>query len=617
MKKIVCIVLCAFMLLGLAACSAPAAEPSAPDQPVQPTGAAAPAGLYNPGVYEAAAKGNNGDVRVEVTVDLNSITDVKIAEHGETAGISDKAISDIPAAIVAGQTLNVDAVSGATNTSKAILAAVEDCLTQAGADIAALKAASSAAAPVSYESELTADVIVIGGGGAGLASAVSATQNGASVIVIEKMGAVGGNTIVCGGIYNCPDPGLQEPEGIEDSPEFYAQQTWEGGDKIANKDLVDVLCFNAYDGLQWLKSMGMQFSDKISQGAGALYPRTHGSLDSMGTGYIKTYMKVLGDQGDKVQVLTSTKGESLITDSTGRVIGVNATNPDGSPLTLHANKGVVIATGGFSANVEMRQQYNTSGKWPELGSNVMTTNTPGITGDGIIMAEAAGASLVDMEQIQLLYLGNPKTGGMTRYTPRGLSGTDQIIFINKEGKRFVREDGRRDVICSALLSQTDGLMYIVESGDGDFIPIDQLKTGDGIPAREAEANGELIIAETLEELAEKIGCDPATLKATIDSFNADVDAKSDEFGRTLYSTKLTKGPYVACPRVACVHHTMGGIQIDTLCRVLDKDGQAIPGLYAAGEVTGGVHGGNRLGGNAVVDTVVFGKLSGESAAAGK
>lgn len=238
----------------------------------------------------------------------------------------------------------------------------------------------------------------------------------------------------------------------------------------------------------------------------------------MGTGYIKTFSAQVEADPNSC-ILTDTKGEALIQDETGRVVGVEATNPDGSPLILHANKGVVIATGGFSANVEMREKYNTSGKWPVLGEDVMTTNAAGITGDGIVMASAIGADLVDMEQIQLLYLGNPFNGGMTRYTPRDLSGTDQIIFVNKEGERFVQEDGRRDVICCALIEQTDGLMYILESGDGDAVDPDELMTGDGYPARQAEAEGYLLIADTLEEMAEKIGCDYATLQATVDAFN--------------------------------------------------------------------------------------------------
>ena len=602
--------------------------------------------------FEGVGQGMGGDIKVSVTVEDGKITAIDVLSHGETAGISDPAFAQIPDAIIANQSLAVDAVAGATMTSNGLLAAVEAAAAAAGLDVEALKAAAVETEEKTYDSELTADVVVVGAGGAGLAAATAAKQNGASVIVIEKMGTVGGNSIICGGIYNSPDEALQsavemtdsvkslvedaiaaEPVsdehaeliaavkadyeawqangsvGLFDSANWYALQTWNGGDQVGRLSLVKVLANNSYAGLEWLKSLGMQFSDTIGQGAGSLYQRTHSSLDSMGTGYIKAFMNVVGEDS----VLTNTKGESLIQDETGRVVGVKATNPDGTELVLHANKGVVIATGGFSANVEMRQKYNTSGKWPVLGENVMTTNAAGITGDGIVMASEIGAGLVDMEQIQLLYLGNPVNGGMTRYTPRDLSGTDQIIFVNKEGERFVQEDGRRDVICCALIEQTDGLMYILESGDGNAVDPDELMTGDGVPARQAEEEGYLLIADTLEEMAEKIGCSYETLQATVDAFNAAVDAGEDEFGRKLYSTKLTKGPWIACPRVACVHHTMGGITINENTQVLDVDGNVIEGLYAAGEVTGGLHGANRLGGNAIVDFVVFGKLAGENA----
>ena len=603
--------------------------------------------------FEGVGKGMGGDVKLAVTVEDGKITAIEVVSHNESAGISDPAFAQIPQAIIDNQSLAVDAVAGATLTSNGILAAVEAAAAAAGLDVEALKAAPVAKAEATYESEMTADVVVIGAGGAGLAAATAAKQNGASVIVIEKMGTVGGNSIICGGIYNTPDADLQQnvemsdsvkslvenalnetpvndahaeliaavkadyeawqaagAKGLFDSANWYALQTWNGGDKVGRLPLVKVLANNSLAGLKWLESLGMEFSDKIGQGAGSLYQRTHSSLDSMGTGYIKAFMNAVGEDS----VLVNTKGEALIQDETGRVVGVKATNPDGSELILHANKGVIITTGGFSANVEMRQKYNTSGKWPVLGENVMTTNAAGITGDGIAMASAIGANLVDMEQIQLLYLGNPFNGGMTYYTPRDLSGTDQIIFVNKEGKRFVQEDGRRDVICCALIDQTDGIMYILESGDGNAVDPDQLMTGDGHPARQAEAEGYLLIADTLEEMAAKIGCPAEDLQATIDAFNAAVDAGTDEFGRKLYSTKLTKGPWIACARVACVHHTMGGIEINENTEVVDVNGNVIPGLYAAGEVTGGLHGANRLGGNAIVDFVVFGKLAGETAA---
>ena len=247
----------------------------------------------------------------------------------------------------------------------------------------------------------------------------------------------------------------------------------------------------------------------------------------------------------------------------GKITGVVCTDRNGNEFTVTANKGVVLSTGGFAANSKMVQEYNTSGKWDDL-SKLMTTNrTSSSQGDGIVMAKEAGASLTDMEQIQLLYLGNTKDGQLTKYPPRDVNGTDQLIFINKNGERFVREDGRRDEICLGVLSQPDAIFYMLESGDGKgYVDIKdpEWRSADGFTFEYLEKNGYIIVADTLDEMAEKLGCDKATLQATVDTFNNCVDGKeTDEFGRTLYSVKLENGPWVATPRQACVHHTMGGL----------------------------------------------------------
>jgi urocanate reductase len=333
----------------------------------------------------------------------------------------------------------------------------------------------------------------------------------------------------------------------------------------------------------------------------------------MGTGFISTYVDVIA-KDDKIDMVTSTTANELMVDDSGAVVGVKATDTKGNHYTYTATKGVILATGGFAANSKMIAQYNTSDKWAATDlSKVKTTNRFSCSqGDGINMALAAGASLTQMDQIQLLYLGNTKDGSLTKYPPRCVNGTDQEIFINKNGERFVQEDGRRDVICLGVLAQPDSMFYFLESADGNYTDVNTAMSADGFPLRSLEEQGYVYIADTLEEMAQKLGMDYATLQATVDKFNASVDSGSDEFGRTLFSVKLENGPWVATPRTACLHHTMGGVTIDTSCRVQNADGAAIKGLYAAGEVTGGIHGANRLGGNAVVDTVVFGKLAGET-----
>jgi urocanate reductase len=523
-------------------------------------------------------------------------------------------------------------------------------------------AAAESLAP--EEKEMTADVVILGGGGAGLAAAISAVESGVdSVIIVEKCGAVGGDTLVCGAIYNTPDKELQSKEtmtdakratiesaiaaesisdehkalqeevakefeeykkedrhDIFDSEAWYALQTFDGGDRVGILDLIKTLTYNAKAGYDWIVDLGMQFDDHISQGAGSLWQRTHTSVMPMGTGFITTYVDQIDKLGDKVKILTSTTAKSLIKNDDGRIVGATAEDTDGNTYKFTANKGVILATGGFAANGKMAQEYNTSGKWNDL-SNVKTTNRYHCSlGDGIVMAKEVGADLSQMEQIQLLYLGNLKDGQISKFPPRCVNGTDELIFINKEGKRFVQEDGRRDQICLASLEQTDGMFYFLESGDGNAPDLKNGKSGDGFNLSFLEEQEYIYTADTLEELVEKLNASGADmkvedLKATIEKYNECVENdKDEEFGRTLFSIKLENGPWIATPRQACLHHTMGGVRIDTECHVLDKDGNIIPGLVAAGEVTGGIHGANRLGGNAVVDTVVFGKLAGETVA---
>lgn len=672
MKKALCLLMCFLLVFSLIGCSSDTVQEennSAETTAEESTEPAAEAGKMTAGTYTASAQGMNDAVEVSVEVSEDAILSVTVVSDSETPGIGgalknadgeiltvggEAPTTLIPNEIVENQSLSVDMVSGATITSGAIISAVSNCLTQAGADVNEWKTEVPAAAA---QEDQSADVVVVGGGGAGLAAAISASQGGASVIVVEKNGEIGGDTLVCGAIYNAPDEELQaqvtmsdsvkatieaalaeEPVSDEhaalqaevqaqwdeynasgrtdlfDTPEWYALQTWINGDKVANLDLVKVLCYDSYEGLNWIESLGMEFMDGISQGAGSLWQRTHTSTMSMGTGFISTYAEYIQND-DNITILTNSTATELVLGDDGSVVGVICTDKAGNEFTVSASMGVILATGGFSANSQMVQEYNTSGKWDDL-TGVKTTNRFSCSqGDGITMALAAGASLTDMDQIQLLYLGNVKDGQLTKYPPRDVNGTDQVIFINTEGQRFVREDGRRDEICLAVIAQPDSMFYILESGDGaGYVDITDpnWRSADGFTFDYLEENGYIVTADTLEELAEKLDMDPETLQATVDAFNTSVETGEDEFGRTLYSTTLENGPWVATARQACVHHTMGGVTIDTEGRVLDESGNAISGLYAAGEITGGIHGSNRLGGNAVVDTVVFGKLAGET-----
>ena len=625
------------------------------------------------GTYTASAQAMNDLLEVTVTIADGKIADVVVAPNSETPGIGgqllDKtgAVADsigkapvdrLPEEIVANNSTAVDMVTGATITSAVLISLVEDCIKQAGGNPADFRT------PIDYPAytDADADVVVVGGGGAGLVAAIAAAQQGKKVVILEKNGECGGDTLVCGAIYNCPDADMQSKvemtdavkstiekalEATSDDPdtqkaleamqapvreqwdeykaagrtdlfdtkEWYALQTWINGDMVADPELVKVLTYNAFEGLEWLEDLGMEFYGEISQGAGSLWQRTHTSKMAMGTGMISTYATALVDLADKITLCNEATATDLVVED-GRVVGVVAVdNHNGTPFTVSCADGAVISTGGFSANAKMVQDNNDTGKWPDL-SNTSTTNRFSCSqGDGITMASAAGCSLTDMDQIQLLYLGNVVNGQITKYPPRNANGTDQLIFINKNGERFVQEDGRRDKICLGVLDQPEQYFYLLESGDGSLyadIHDPAWRSADGFTFDYLSDNGYIVWDETLDGLAAKLDMDPATLQATVDAFNEAVETGSDEFGRTLFSCKLENGPWVATPRQVCIHHTMGGLTIDTAGHVMAADGGKIDGLYAAGEVTGGIHGGNRLGGNAVVDTVVFGKLAADS-----
>lgn len=600
---------------------------------------------YTEGTYTAQAQGNNGPVTVSVTFSADAITEVAVTEHAETPGLSDRPIEEIPAAIVAHQSLGVDTISGATNTSNAILTAVADCVAQAGGDAEALKAVEVEAAPVE-DIEATYDVVVVGGGGAGLTAAITAAQQGAEVILIEKAGSLGGNTLIAGQGFNASDPERQantemsealikelksylelDPadfgafaEVLEtvktqineylasgsttlfDSPELHMLHTYMGGKRTGldgtviepDLELTRTFATNALGALEWAESIGAEWNDTTSTILGAMWPRSHG----LSNGNIIT---ILTDAAtaEGVEILTDTRGNELIVTD-GRITGVKATTSAGANVTLHANSGVVLATGGFSANAPMVAEYNNY--WPGLSDTMPSTNAPTITGDGIIMAQEVGADLTGMGFAQLMPSSHPVDGSLFS----GIWGSAETqVFVNKEGKRYVNEYAERDVLSKAALEQTDGIFYIICDN----------KIAKDADVEGMEAAGNVVVADTLEELAEKLEIPVDTFVAEIERYNSFVDAqKDDDFGKPLFGEKIDEAPFVATPRSPALHHTMGGVKIDTDTHVLSTEGTPIPGLYAAGEVTGGLHAGNRLGGNAMTDFLVFGRIAGENAA---
>lgn len=446
----------------------------------------------------------------------------------------------------------------------------------------------------------SADVIVIGSGNAGLSAAATAAGLGANVILIEKGKNIGGNSIISGGVYNAVDPERQDKQGIFDSKELHFGQTLRGGDFKGDPELVWILVDKALEGLQWLEKHGMKFQDNVFTLVGGMWPRSHQPIDPAGTGYIKTLKRLC--LASRVKFFKGCKSKNLILKN-GRIVGVRCLDLQEKEVIFQAEKGVIISTGGFSANVEMRSRYN-----PLLDHRIPTTNYPGATGDGILMAIGVEALTTGMKHIQLNAYCEPKTGRLQTI----LTGAvEHLIYINKEGNRFVDEGERRDIVANAFLKQKEATAYLINDSQDEFVQ--KGLTHFGKSPEELIKRGHVIKGDSLQELAYRIEVPIENLIHSVSQYNKSVELGYDaEFGRTILKYKIEKPPFYACPRVPAVHYTMGGLRINTKAQVLDEKGKPIRGLYAAGEVTGGIHGTNRLGGNAITETIVFGRMAGEN-----
>ena len=582
MRKLICLLLAFTMILFSASALAEAAEAPAEN-------------LFTPGTYTAEEQGIFAPVKVQITVSENLITGVKIDATGETPELGGLAAGKLAASIMKAQTPNVDALSGATVTSNAIIKAATAALEEAGADISVLDANRRDGGDSGPKEEKTVDteIVVIGAGGAGMTAAIMLHQAGKSFVLLEKMPYAGGNTTKATGGMNAAETHYQKEQGIEDSTALFAADTMKGGHALNDPSLVAMMANKSAEAIDWLDTIGASLP-KISYSGGASVNRIHAPEDGSGVGgfLVDRFSAKLEELG--VEILYNTAATELLTDSEGKICGVKA---DGEDCSYTFNcKAVILATGGFGANEEMYTQYR-----PDLKGTV-TTNAPGATGDGILMAQALGADLVDIEQIQLHPTVEQTTSILITESVRG----DGAILVNSQGVRFTNELLTRDAVSAAELAQEGQFAWII---------FDQ-NLRDHLKATEKYVkSGITVQADTIEGLAELLEIDPATLAKTLEDWNGYVKNQRDpDFGRTTgMDADLTTPPYYAIKIAPGIHHTMGGVKINTAAQVINTEGQPIPGLFAAGEVTGGVHGGNRLGGNAVADIVIFGRIAAESA----
>ena len=592
------------------------------------------------GDFTGTAKGFGGDVSVTLTLTDGAITGCTAEGKDETQGVGSEAIAKMPGEIAESGSIAVDGVSGATVTSTAIKEAAAAALTAAGLNPDDYKTAVEKTGSAE-DSTVEADVVVVGAGGAGMTAAITAAGEGKSVVILESQSMVGGNSVRATGGMNAGKTVYQDenefgesagvektlktaaekyadnetitalaktvseqwaayqanPTGYFDSVELMELDTMIGGKGINDPELVETLCANSADAIDWLDEHGITLHN-VSSFGGASVKRIHRPVNDEGKVVsVGSYMIPLLEENCKkagVQILLNTTANEILTDANGAAVGIKATGSTGETVTVNA-KAVVLTTGGFGANLDMVTEYK-----PEL-KGFMTTNAAGIQGQGIEMAEAIGAATVDMDQIQIHPTVEANTAALIT---EGLRG-DGAVLINAEGKRFIDEVGTRDVVSAAEIAQTGSYSWLV---------VDQAMVDASSVIQGYIKKGYTVTGETYEELGKAMGVDAAAFAETMDKWNGYVEAKNDpDFGRTSFANPLNTAPYYAVKVTAGVHHTMGGLKINANTEVLNEKGEVIPGLFAAGEVTGGVHGANRLGGNAVADFTVFGRIAGAAA----
>ena len=557
-----------------------------------------------PVTAEGTGVGKHGDITVAVTFDAGKIQDIKIVKNAENPILAKKVFTDLKDQVVALSSTDVDLISGATFSAKGFIDAVNDAAKKAGVTLA--KADKKALKKAARELPKTSnyDVVVIGAGGAGFSAAITARNAGANVVLLEKMPAVGGNSLISGAEMNVAKNWVQPKLGInDDSPELHAQDTFKGGDGKGDMKVINVMTHEALDAAKWCRDyLGVRFEDdNLFFFGGHSRKRALIPVGHTGTEFIAKFQAKADELG--IPVITNMKAEELIKNKDGRVVGVKATM-DGSEYTFNAKGGVVLATGGFGANPEMVKKYN-----PKIDERFKTTDAPGSTGEALYMAERAGAELVNMGYIQTYPICDPLSGAIELIADARFDGA---IMLNQEGKRFVEELQRRDVLSEAILNQTGQYCWVLWNDN-----IGKISNTVKAHANEYEAFTKQGIMTTCDDLK----CIADFTKIPFDQLQKTVKRVSDmagkgndkDFNHRAGLMDMQQGKYYVIKAVPSTHHTMGGVKIDPKTQVYNTKGQVVPGLFAAGEITGGVHGGNRLGGNAQADIVTFGRIAGQQA----
>ena len=543
---------------------------------------------YKAGVYQEKVEAEALKLKISVTLDTDRITDISLVKDDTLDVDFTTTFEQLRSRILVANSPHVDAITGATTQSEALKKAVSRALTTSSKEHV-IEEGGNPQAPQNY------DVVIVGSGGAGLAAAIQAHDEGAHVVIIEKMPTIGGNTIKASVGMNAAETRFQKIKGIEDSKELFYEETLKGGKFKNNPELLREFVELAPEAIEWLAAKEIELND-ITITGGMSIDRTHRPEDRSAVGGFLISGLVKNVNKRDIEVLLETSVAEILYEN-GAVTGVKVVDEYNDSRILNA-KSVIVATGGFSANREMVVKYR-----PELDGFV-TTNHKGATGSGIAMLQKIGADTVDMGEIQI----HPTVEQTTSYLISESIRGGGAILVSQAGKRFYNEMETRDKVSAEIIALPEKSAWVI---------FDEQVRANNKAADEYIAKGFVLSAPTPEELAVKLNMNPVALTETLERYNLFVVEKKDEdFGRTTaLRHPLNKGPFFAIRIAPGVHHTMGGVVINTDTAVLDPQKQPITGAWAAGEVAGGIHGANRIGGNAVADIIIFGILAGRNAAA--
>lgn len=544
--------------------------------------------LMQDGRWEGTGEGRNGMIMVNSTVENNRIVEIRIVSQSESP-FAQESINTVIRNALSKQdilTIEADGVSGATLTSTGTIDAINMSIRNSRGE--------EVGSPEIYHDAIC-DVAVIGAGGAGLCASIEASSKGMDVIILEKMGIVGGNTNYSTGGINAAETSFQQALGIVDSKDLFYNDTWIGGHELGEPELIRSLVENAPQTMEWLSGLGADMSDVGILG-GSSVRRTHRPQfgAAIGPHLIKTLYRAALNNG--VEIRTRNEVKNLIYEG-GKVCGVVVENHDGSLYRINA-KAVIMATGGFGGNLEMVEKYRADLE------GFATVNHRGATGDAFEWTTSVGGALTQMDMIQIHPTAEAESHILISEAVRGNGG----ILINRSAERFINELQTRDVVSAAIMSQT---------GESAFLIFDKEERHSLASIDTYIQQGVVCEEQTLSALANEIGVESKALEETVRRYNEYQSNGIDEdFGRPAESmrTPVASPPFYAIEVKPAIHHTMGGVSVNADMEVLTIDKNVIPGLFAAGEVTGGLHGGNRLGGNGVADIVVNGKIAGSSAA---